>query len=51
MYTTLTILNINRFEDDKIKSLAVCAGSGSKLLSNLNVDLVVTGEFSHHEVF
>jgi hypothetical protein len=28
----------------------VCAGSGSRLLSNKNVDLLITGEFSHHEI-
>ena len=34
-----------------IKSVAVCAGSGgSILLPKLGVDLVVTGELSHHQV-
>jgi putative NIF3 family GTP cyclohydrolase 1 type 2 len=28
----------------------VGAGSGSKLLNNLNVDMIITGEFSHHEI-
>ena len=36
--------------DDQVKVIAVGAGSGSKLLSNLNVDLVITGELSHHEI-
>lgn len=36
--------------DDKVKSIGVCAGSGSKLLANLNVDLIITGELSHHEI-
>ena len=36
--------------DDKIKTIAVGAGSGSKLLKNLNVDLIITGELSHHEI-
>ena len=35
---------------DQVKVIAVGAGSGSKLLSNLNVDLVITGELSHHEI-
>lgn len=30
--------------------IAAGAGSGSKLLSNLNVDLIITGELSHHEI-
>lgn len=33
-----------------IKSIAVCAGSGSKLLNGVNADLILTGEFSHHEI-
>jgi putative NIF3 family GTP cyclohydrolase 1 type 2 len=33
-----------------VKSIAVGAGSGSKLLNNANVDLVLTGEFAHHEI-
>ncbi len=33
-----------------MKVIAAGAGSGSKLLSNLNVDLIITGEFSHHEI-
>ena len=28
----------------------MCAGSGSRLLNNKNVDLLITGEFSHHEI-
>jgi len=36
--------------DDKVKVIAAGAGSGSKLLSNLNVDLIITGELSHHEI-
>lgn len=36
--------------DDKISVIAAGAGSGSKLLSNLNVDLIITGELSHHEI-
>lgn len=36
--------------DTKIKTVAAGAGSGSKVLSNLNVDLIITGELSHHEI-
>ncbi|KAF2687771.1 NGG1p interacting factor 3 [Lentithecium fluviatile CBS 122367] len=32
-----------------ISSVGICAGSGASLLSNLNVDLLFTGEMSHHE--
>jgi len=33
-----------------VRTIAAGAGSGSKLLSNLNVDLIITGELSHHEI-
>ncbi|KAF2876366.1 NGG1p interacting factor 3 [Massariosphaeria phaeospora] len=33
----------------KISSVGICAGSGGSLLSNLDVDLLFTGEMSHHE--
>ncbi|KAJ4303611.1 hypothetical protein N0V90_002511 [Kalmusia sp. IMI 367209] len=32
-----------------IHSVGICAGSGASLLSNLDVDLLFTGEMSHHE--
>ena len=34
----------------QIKSVAVCAGSGSSVLRGTNADLWVTGEASHHDV-
>ena len=39
-------------QNDTINSLAVCAGSGGSVLRNLagKVDLIVTGEMSHHEI-
>ena len=37
-------------KDDQVKVIGVCAGSGSKLLNNKNVDLLITGEFQHHEI-
>ncbi|KAI9820863.1 MAG: hypothetical protein M1832_003496 [Thelocarpon impressellum] len=33
----------------EIKTIAVCAGSGGSLLKNVDADLLVTGEMSHHE--
>lgn len=35
--------------DIQIRSVGICAGSGGSLLSNLDVDLIFTGEMSHHE--
>ncbi|KAF1973341.1 NIF3 NGG1 interactin-like proteing factor 3-like 1, partial [Bimuria novae-zelandiae CBS 107.79] len=35
--------------DLTIRSVGICAGSGGSLLSNLDVDLLFTGEMSHHE--
>ncbi len=37
-------------KDDTIKVIAVGAGSGSKLLNNCKADLIITGEFDHHEI-
>ncbi|KAL3241329.1 uncharacterized protein RNJ42_03421 [Nakaseomyces bracarensis] len=42
-----------KLSNHKVQSVAVCAGSGSGVFRNLNVndvDLFVTGELSHHEV-
>lgn len=35
--------------DINIKSVGICAGSGASLLSNLDVDLLFTGEMTHHD--
>lgn len=35
--------------DLSISSVGICAGSGASLLLNLDVDLLFTGEMSHHE--
>ncbi|KAF3051350.1 hypothetical protein E8E11_009593 [Didymella keratinophila] len=35
--------------DISIKSVGICAGSGGSLLGGLDVDLLFTGEMSHHE--
>ncbi|XP_077302911.1 NIF3-like protein 1 [Arctopsyche grandis] len=34
----------------EIKSVALCAGSGSSLLRSIRADLYLTGEMSHHDV-
>lgn len=36
--------------NSKIKTVAVCAGSGGSVLSGVVADLYITGEMSHHEV-
>jgi putative NIF3 family GTP cyclohydrolase 1 type 2 len=36
--------------DSTVKRIAVGAGSGSKLLNNADADLILSGEFSHHEI-
>ncbi len=35
--------------DLEISSVGICAGSGGSMLGNLDVDLLFTGELSHHE--
>lgn len=35
--------------DISIRSVGICAGSGGSLLGKLDVDLLFTGEMSHHE--
>ncbi|KAL3426321.1 NIF3-like protein [Phlyctema vagabunda] len=35
--------------DIKISSVGICAGSGGHMLGGLDVDLLFTGEMSHHE--
>lgn len=36
-------------EETTISSVAVCAGSGGSILRDLDVDMLLTGELSHHE--
>ena len=43
-------LGNDRNLESKIKSIAVCAGSGASVLRGCRADLLVTGEMSHHEV-
>jgi len=33
----------------KIESIGICAGSGGSILDDLDVDMLLTGEMSHHE--
>lgn len=35
--------------DISIRSIGICAGSGASLLTNLDVDLLFTGEMTHHD--
>ncbi|ODV96129.1 hypothetical protein PACTADRAFT_41068 [Pachysolen tannophilus NRRL Y-2460] len=48
-------LNINHLQlaepeiNKKIKTIAICAGSGGSLFKNVEADLYFTGELSHHE--
>ena len=35
---------------ETIKTIGICAGSGGSLLKNVDTDLYITGEMSHHEV-
>jgi len=36
--------------DDEVRSVAVCAGSGTSVLSGVQADLFITGEMSHHDL-
>jgi len=36
--------------DSEVKSVAIGAGCGVKLLGNLDVDFLVTGEYMHHDI-
>ncbi|GAA5962865.1 hypothetical protein JCM8115_001988 [Rhodotorula mucilaginosa] len=35
---------------DEIKTVAICAGSGSGVLKGVNADLYLTGEMGHHDI-
>jgi dinuclear metal center YbgI/SA1388 family protein len=39
-----------RLNEITISSFAVCAGSGSSVLANVDADLYISGEMSHHDV-
>lgn len=40
----------NHSMETLVKSVAVCAGSGSSVLTGVQADLYVTGEMSHHDI-
>lgn len=46
----MMLKSLNIHIDDKISTIAVCAGSGNRVLNNLKVDMCITGEFGHHEI-
>jgi putative NIF3 family GTP cyclohydrolase 1 type 2 len=39
----------NQAEEVMISSVGICAGSGGSMLNGLDVELLFTGELSHHE--
>ena len=41
---------MHHVSESNIKSVAVCAGSGSSVLKDVVADLYVTGEMGHHDV-
>ena len=43
-------LFVFKFKEDKVKVIACGAGCGSGMLNNLDVDLLITGEFNHDEI-
>ena len=45
----IAIPQTENIPDISIRSVGICAGSGGTLLANLDVDLLFTGEMSHHE--
>lgn len=46
---TIAIPQGSSIEDLTVSSVGICAGSGGSLFSGLDVDLLFTGELSHHE--
>ncbi|SNX82158.1 related to Ngg1p-interacting factor 3 [Melanopsichium pennsylvanicum] len=46
----LTHVQACKATDNQIKTVAVCAGSGSSVFSGVKADLYLTGELSHHEI-
>ncbi|XP_059249140.1 NIF3-like protein 1 isoform X1 [Mustela nigripes] len=43
-------LGVGRTLESPVKVVALCAGSGSKVLQGTEADLYLTGEMSHHDV-
>ena len=45
----VAIPQMRQVEDIKIRTVAICAGSGGSVLHDVSADLLFTGELSHHE--
>ncbi|MCJ1471329.1 NGG1 interacting factor [Pseudocyphellaria aurata] len=45
----VAIPQTRQVEDIQIRSVAICAGSGSSVLRDVDADLLFTGELSHHD--
>ena len=46
----LIMIHVNSVLDSAVKTVAVCAGSGSSVLKDVRADLYITGEMGHHDV-
>ena len=46
----LIMIHMNSVLDSAVKTVAVCAGSGSSVLNDVRADLYITGEMGHHDV-
>jgi putative NIF3 family GTP cyclohydrolase 1 type 2 len=46
---TPQLIPVGKRGDIKITTVGICAGSGGSMLNGLDVDLLFTGELSHHE--
>lgn len=42
--------SLSSLNNKPIHRIAICAGSGSSVLENVQADLYLTGEMSHHEI-
>lgn len=45
----VAIPQTRQVEDIQIRTVAICAGSGSSVLRDVEADLLFTGELSHHD--
>ncbi|KAJ3414761.1 S-adenosyl-L-homocysteine hydrolase [Chytridiales sp. JEL 0842] len=49
-YVRVAVPSRNTLQSFKVSTVAICAGSGSSVLSGVQADLFFTGEMSHHDV-
>lgn len=49
-YLNLNYLRIAKAKNNKIRTIACCAGSGYETLKNIKADCYLTGEMSHHNI-